>query len=32
MKVDTKDLKNEEINMITCTPVLAGRGLDKFVQ
>ncbi|CDW82463.1 protein kinase domain containing protein [Stylonychia lemnae] len=31
MQLDTKDFKSEDINMITCTPVLAGRGLDRHV-
>lgn len=29
--IESMDLKQEEINMLTCTPVLAGRGLDKYV-
>ena len=28
MNVDYKQMKNEDVNMITCTPVLAGRKLD----
>jgi hypothetical protein len=31
MKIDTKELKADEIDMLTCTPILAGRGLDKHV-
>lgn len=28
MVVDYKALKNDDVNMVTCTPVLAGRKLD----
>jgi serine/threonine protein kinase len=28
MVVDYKQMKNEDVNMLTCTPVLAGRKLD----
>jgi len=31
MKIEPTELKAEDINMLTCTPVLAGRGLDKSV-
>jgi hypothetical protein len=27
MNIDTKQLKNEDVDMITCTPLLAGRRL-----
>ena len=28
MVVDYKDMKNDDINMVTCTPLLAGRKLN----
>jgi hypothetical protein len=28
MVVDYRAMKNEDVNMVTCTPVLAGRKLD----
>jgi len=31
MKVDPKQLNNADVNMLTCTPVLAGRGLEGHV-
>lgn len=31
MKLEATDLQHQDINMITMTPILAGRGLDKYV-
>jgi hypothetical protein len=31
MRVDYKQMKNEDVNMLTCTPVLAGRKLGPMV-
>ena len=31
MRVDPKQLNNADINMLTCTPVLAGRKLGNYV-